>query len=381
MASGPKLVESVVKIGVPSEIKNNEYRVGLIPASVREYVMRGHEVVVQKGAGEGSAIPDSAFIEAGATILETADDVWSTADMIVKVKEPLEAEYPRMREGQIVYTYFHLAAVPKLAKVLIERKVTAVAYETIQSPDGKLPLLEPMSEVAGRMSIQVGARCLERAEGGKGVLLGGVPGVARAKVVIIGAGTVGTNAAKMAVGMGAQVVLLDRSLARLRYLDDIFGSKVTTLHSNAGTINEHVVDADLVVGAVLIPGAKAPHLVTAEHIKMMPEGSVVVDVSVDQGGCIETCHPTTHENPTYVVDGVVHYCVANMPGAVARTSTFALNNTTLGYGLKLAEHGVKAMLDDEPLRLGLNSYDGHITHPAVAESLELPYAPPENLIG
>lgn len=370
-----------MKIGVPSEIKNNEYRVGLIPASVREYVMRGHEVVVQKGAGEGSAIPDSAFIEAGATILETADDVWSTADMIVKVKEPLEAEYPRMREGQIVYTYFHLAAVPKLAKVLIERKVTAVAYETIQSPDGKLPLLEPMSEVAGRMSIQVGARCLERAEGGKGVLLGGVPGVARAKVVIIGAGTVGTNAAKMAVGMGAQVVLLDRSLARLRYLDDIFGSKVTTLHSNAGTINEHVVDADLVVGAVLIPGAKAPHLVTAEHIKMMPEGSVVVDVSVDQGGCIETCHPTTHENPTYVVDGVVHYCVANMPGAVARTSTFALNNTTLGYGLKLAEHGVKAMLDDEPLRLGLNSYDGHITHPAVAESLELPYAPPENLIG
>jgi alanine dehydrogenase len=374
-------VESVVKIGVPTEIKQNEYRVGLIPASVREYVMRGHEVVVQKGAGEGSAIPDSAYVEAGATILETADDVWSTADMIVKVKEPLEPEYERMRENQIVYTYFHLAAVPRLAEVLVERKVTAVAYETIQLADGRLPLLEPMSEVAGRMAAQVGARCLEREEGGKGVLLGGVPGVARAKVVIIGAGTVGTNAAKMAVGMGAQVVLLDRSLSRLRYLDDIFGSKVTTIHSNAGTINEHVVNADLVVGAVLIPGAKAPHLVTADHIKAMPEGSVVVDVSVDQGGCIETCHPTTHENPTYVVDGVVHYCVANMPGAVARTSTFALNNTTLGYGLKLAESGVKAMLDDEPLRLGLNSYAGHITHPAVAESLDLPYAAPENLIG
>lgn len=363
-----------MKIGVPTEIKNHEYRVGMIPASVREYTMRGHQVYVQRGAGEGSAIPDSRYVDAGAIILDTAEEVWKIADMIVKVKEPLREEYDRMQQGQIIYTYFHLAAVPELAKVLLEKEIAAVAYETIQLEDGRLPLLEPMSEVAGRMSIQVGARCLEREPGGKGILLGGIPGVQRAKVVILGGGTVGTNAAKMAVGLGAQVTILDTNLARLRYLDDIFGNGIQTLHSNAGTIADKVLEADLVVGAVLIAGKKAPHLVTREHISAMSEGSVVVDVSVDQGGCIATCHPTTHQNPTYVVDGVVHYCVANMPGAVARTSTFGLNNITLGYGLQIAEKGLaQALRDDQALRLGLNTYRGHTTHDAVAESLELPY--------
>ena len=371
-----------MKIGVPAEIKNHEYRVGMIPASVREYTMRGHQVFVQRGAGEGSAIPDSRYIDAGATILETAEEVWKAADMIVKVKEPLASEYDLMQENQIIYTYFHLAAVPDLATALLEKNVAAVAYETIQLPDGRLPLLEPMSEVAGRMSIQVGARCLEREAGGKGVLLGGIPGVQRANVVILGGGTVGTNAAKMAVGMGANVTILDTNLARLRYLDDVFGNGIQTLHSNAGTVSDKVLDADLVVGAVLIAGAKAPHLVTREHISQMQEGSVVVDVSVDQGGCIATCHPTTHENPTYVVDGVVHYCVANMPGAVARTSTFGLNNITLRYGLQIAEKGlVRALTEDPNLRLGLNTYQGKTTHEAVAESLELEYTPALELLG
>jgi alanine dehydrogenase len=291
--------------------------------------------------------------------------------MIVKVKEPLLVEYERMQKRQIVYTYFHLAAVPALADALIESEVSAVAYETIQLPSGRLPLLEPMSEVAGRMSIQVGARCLEREEGGKGILLGGVPGVERARVAIIGAGTVGTSAAKMAVGMGAHVTMLDVSLSRLRYLDDIFENRIQTLHSNEETIAKEVAIADLVVGAVLIPGARAPHLVTRDLIRTMSEGSVVVDVSVDQGGCIETCHPTTHEDPTYVVDGVVHYCVANMPGAVARTSTFALNNTTLNYGLAIASKGLEAAVSSDPSLLGgLNTYRGHVTHEVVAESLD-----------
>lgn len=370
-----------MKIGVPREIKNHEYRVGMIPASVREYTSRGHEVYVETGAGEGSAIPDAAYIEAGANILDTADEVWEAGEMIVKVKEPLVGEYDRMQEGQTIYTYFHLAAVPKLAEVLLEKNIASVAYETIQLDDGRLPLLEPMSEVAGRMSIQVGARSLEREAGGKGILLGGVPGVGRANVVILGGGTVGTNAAKMAVGMGAQVTILDVSLHRLRYLDDIFGNKIQTLHSNPVTIAEQVHAADLVVGAVLIPGAKAPHLVTRTHISEMSEGSVVVDVSVDQGGCIETCHPTTHEDPTYVVDGVVHYCVANMPGAVARTSTFALNNTTLRYGLSIAEKGLEqAVRDDRHLKLGLNTYKGQTVYRAVAESLDLEYTPVDELI-
>lgn len=369
-----------MKIGVPTEIKNHEYRVGMVPAAVKAHTMRGHDVHVQKGAGLGSAIPDEAYVDAGAKIIETADEVWETSEMIVKVKEPLVDEYDRMQRGQIIYTYFHLAAVPALAAVLIEREVAAVAYETIQLPNGALPLLEPMSEVAGRMSIQVGARCLEREQGGKGVLLGGVPGVSRSKVVIIGGGTVGTNAAKMAIGLGANVTILDVNLHRLRYLDDIFGNSINTIHSNPITIREHVLTADLVVGAVLIPGAKAPHLVTREHIEEMGEGSVVVDVSVDQGGCIATCHPTTHEDPTYVVDGVVHYCVANMPGAVARTSTFALNNTTLTYGQAIADKGLANALQADPsLMLGLNTFGGKITHPAVAESLEYDYANPAEL--
>ncbi len=370
-----------MKIGVPCEIKNHEYRVGMVPASVKAHTMRGHEVFVESGAGAGSAIPDAAYVEAGATILDTADEVWETAEMIVKVKEPLPDEYDRMQHGQIIYTYFHLAAVPKLAEVLLEKEIAAVAYETIQLPDGHLPLLEPMSEVAGRMAIQVGARCLEREAGGKGVLLGGVPGVGRSKVTIIGGGTVGTNAAKMAVGLGAKVTILDVNLHRLRYLDDIFGNAIQTIHSNPITISEHAIPADLVVGAVLIPGAKAPHLITRDHIAKMSEGSVVVDVSVDQGGCIETCHPTTHEDPTYVVDDVVHYCVANMPGAVARTSTFALNNTTLEYGLAIAEKGLtRAMKDDASLLLGLNTYQGNVTHEAVASSLGYDYASPGDLL-
>lgn len=370
-----------MKIGVPAEVKNHEYRVGMIPASVREYTLRGHTVFVQKGAGEGSAITDAEYLEAGATLLETAEEVWQRSEMIVKVKEPLESEYTLMQHGQTIYTYFHLAAVPRLAKVLLEKEIASVAYETIQLDDGRLPLLEPMSEVAGRMSIQVGARCLEREQGGKGILLGGVPGVGRANVVIIGGGTVGTNAAKMAVGMGAQVTILDVSLHRLRYLDDIFGNKIQTLHSNPVTIADQVNRADLVVGAVLIPGAKAPHLVTRAHISEMSEGSVVVDVSVDQGGCIATCKPTTHDDPTYLVDGVVHYCVANMPGAVARTSTFALNNTTLHYGLAIAEKGLeKAVLDDHRLKLGLNTYRGATVYKAVAESLGLDYTPIGDLL-
>ncbi|MFP4597002.1 MAG: alanine dehydrogenase [Persicimonas sp.] len=370
-----------MKIGVPTEIKNNEYRVGLVPAGVRAYCRSGHNVVVERGAGEGSAIPDSAYVEAGAEIVETADEVWQTADMIVKVKEPLRAEYDRMQPDQIIYTYFHLAAVPDLAEVLIDKNIAAVAYETIQLPDGRLPLLEPMSEVAGRMSIQVGARSLEREAGGKGVLLGGVPGVGRANVVIIGGGTVGTNAATMAVGMGANVTILDIDLYRLRYLEDVFGNRIQTLHSNADTITDQVQRADLVVGAVLVPGAKAPHLVTRAHLGEMSTGSVVVDVAVDQGGCIETCKPTTHDEPTYVVDDIVHYCVANMPGAVPRTSTFALNNTTLRYGLEIANEGLEAaMTSDSVLASGLNTYSGQITHSAVAESLGKEYVSVDSVL-
>jgi alanine dehydrogenase len=370
-----------VKVGVPKEIKNHEYRVGMIPGGVREYTSRGHEVFVESGAGEGSAIPDEAYEEAGATILETADEVWDAGDMIVKVKEPIPEEYDRMREGQIVYTYFHLAAVPELADALVERGVTSVAYETIQLPDGRLPLLEPMSEVAGRMSIQVGARCLEREMGGKGILLGGVPGVHQANVVVLGGGTVGTEAARIAIGMGASVKILDIDVNRLRYLEDVFENRIQTLHSNAETIAYEVQQADLVIGAVLIPGAKAPHLVNRKHIESMSKGSVVVDVSVDQGGCIETCHPTTHEEPTYTVDDVVHYCVSNMPGAVARTSTFALNNVTLEYGLSIADDGLEAAVsDDEPLARGVNTYRGRVTHEAVSESLDYDYTPLDELI-
>jgi alanine dehydrogenase len=363
-------------VGVPKEIKTREYRVGLVPGGVRALTARGHQVLMEKDAGQGSGITDAELVKAGAKILPTAAEVWVKADMIIKVKEPLPAEYDLMREGQIVYTYFHLAAVPDLLKALLKRRVSAVAYETIQMPDGSLPLLKPMSEVAGKMSIQVGAASLEKEHGGKGVLLGGVPGVRRGKVVILGAGVVGTNAAKAAVGLGAEVAILDINLDRLGYLDDIFGGRVTTLNSDTAQIERAVSDADLVVGAVLIAGARAPKLVTEALVAEMSEGSVVVDVSVDQGGCIETCHPTTHDDPTYIKHGVVHYCVANMPGAVAQTSTFALTNATTPFALRIADMGlVDAVSSTLPLELGLNTCDGQVTNRAVAESLNQTYTP------
>ena len=365
-----------MKIGVPKEIKNHEYRVSLVPAGAKALIDRGHTVSVEKGAGLGSAITDSDYEAVGARIVDDVEEVWGTSDLIMKVKEPLPPEYDRIQRGQTLYTYFHLAAVPELAPVLLQKEVTAVAYETIQLPDGRLPLLEPMSEVAGRLSIQAGARCLERQFGGKGQLLGGVPGVDRGDVVIIGGGVVGTNAAKMAVGLGARVWVLDINLARLSYLDDIFGNRITTLHSNHTNLRNTLARADLVVGAVLIAGARAPKLVTEDDLKLMQDGSVVVDVSVDQGGCIETARATTHENPTYELHGIVHYCVANMPGAVARTSTFALTNTTIGYGLKIADVGIeKAALSDKSLGLGVNTFRGTITHKQVATSLGYDYMP------
>jgi alanine dehydrogenase len=365
-----------VIVGVPKEIKVREYRVGMVPAGVKQLVGRGHKVIVEKGAGVGSGLPDDLFVNAGAEIVKDAKTVYERSDMIVKVKEPIEPEYPLMRENQIVYTYFHLAADQVLTKKLMERKCIAVAYETIQWPDGSLPLLKPMSEVAGRMSIQVGAATLQKEHGGKGILLGGVPGVRRARVAIVGAGVVGLNACKMAVGAGAEVSILDVNLKTLNYVDDIFHGRVQTLYSDPDTISRSVAAADLVVGAVLIPGAKAPKLVSEKLISQMEEGSVVVDVAVDQGGCIETVHPTTHDNPTFVKHGVVHYCVANMPGAVAQTSTFALTNTTIGYAVKLADMGaVEAIRRDPSLALGVNVYHGTITCQPVAVAHNLPYRP------
>jgi alanine dehydrogenase len=368
-------------IGCPKEIKVQEYRVGLTPAGVRELVALGHRVLVEKNAGLGSGIADDQYLEFGAEIVTSAAEVWGHSDMIVKVKEPIEPEYTLMRPGQVVYTYFHLAPAPELARVLIERKVTAIAYETIQLDNGVLPLLVPMSEVAGRMAVQVGASCLEKEHGGKGILLGGVPGVKPANVVILGGGVVGTNAAKMAVGMGADVTILDVSKDRMQYLDDIFGGRVKTLFSDVTNIRDSVRRADLVVGGVLIAGARAPKLVTEPLIQEMEAGSVVVDVAVDQGGCIETCHATTHEHPTYVVHNVIHYCVANMPGAVARTSTFALNAATTPYLRLMAKDGVLPSLKaNKPLRLGLNCYKGQMTHPAVASSLGYAYTDPTTLL-
>ena len=363
-----------MKIAVPKEVKVHEYRVGLVPGGAAAFIADGHQVFVQAGAGVGSGIPDEAYEAVGCTIVHGADETWAIGDMVVKVKEPIAEEYPRMQRGQLVYTYFHLAAVPELADVLVEREVTAVAYETIQTPDGHLPLLQPMSEVAGRMAVQVGARSLEKEAGGRGVLLGGIPGVSQGKVVILGGGTVGTEAAKIAMGMGANVTILDINMSRLRYLDDVFGNRLQTMFSNPHTVREEIVDADLIVGAVLIPGARAPHLIREDHLKEMLPGSVVVDVSVDQGGCIETCRPTTHDNPTYIVHDVVHYCVANMPGAVSRTSTYGLTNVTLSYGRKLAGMGlVDAVNSDHSLWLGVNTHAGHVTYEAVARDLEMPY--------
>ena len=363
-------------IGCPKEIKTREYRVGLVPGGVAALTHRGHTVLIEKGAGLGSGIADAAYQQVGATIVEKASDVWARADMIVKVKEPIASEYGLMKEGQTIYTYFHLAADKPLSKALIERRIAAVAYETIQTDDGQLPLLKPMSEVAGRMAVQVAATHLQKEHGGKGILLPGVPGVRRGKVVILGGGVVGTNSAKLASGMGADTVVLDVNVNRLAYLDDIFGSRISPIYSDPAQIAKHVRDADVVIGGVLIPGAKAPRLVSEKLISEMQEGSVVVDVAVDQGGCIETCHPTTHDNPTYMVHGVVHYCVANMPGAVAQTSTYALTNATIGYGLRLADLGVvEAVKRDKALALGVNTFNGHTTYKAVAEAHEFEYTP------
>ncbi len=368
-------------VGLPKEIKDNEYRVGLTPAGVRALTDGGHQVIVQKSAGEGSGFDDTLYQKAGGEIIDSADDVWAKAEMIVKVKEPIAPEYPRMREGQLLFTYLHLAPDHELTKQLLERKVTGIAYETITDRRGGLPLLTPMSEVAGRMAIQVGAHYLEKMAGGRGILLGGVPGVPAARVVIIGGGVVGTNAAKMAVGMGAHVTIIDNNLDRLRELDDIFLSKISTLASSAYMIHDTVSSADLIVGAVLVPGAAAPRLVTRSMLKDVPNGAVIVDVAVDQGGCIETTHPTTHSDPTYYVEGVLHYCVANMPGAVPRTSTFALTNATLPYALKLANRGFfDAIRGDDGLKAGINTYAGHCTYQAVAEAQGLAYTSIDALI-
>ncbi len=360
-------------IGVPKEIKTNENRIALVPAGAEAFVSRGHTVYVEQGAGVGSGFPDESFVAAGAQILPTADAVWAKADMIMKVKEPIAVEWPRMRAGQVIYTYFHFAAAEELTRAVIKSKAIAVAYETVQLPNRELPLLTPMSEVAGRMAVQEGAKYLEKVFGGSGVLLGGVPGVAPANVAIIGGGVVGINAAKMAAGMGARVTILDISLERLRYLDDVLPANVTTLFSNRHNILDAIRVADLVVGAVLLPGAKAPHLVKREDLKLMKPGSVIVDVAVDQGGCVETIKPTTHENPTYFVEGILHYAVANMPGGVPRTSTLALTNATLSYGLRLARDGWKQACKDDPaLALGLNVVEGKVVYPGVAEAFGLP---------
>lgn len=365
-----------MKIGVPTEIKNNEYRVAVTPAGVRELAARGHNVYVQAGAGLGSGMTDQEYTAAGAEILASAAEVFASADMIVKVKEPLSSELDNFRSGQILFTYLHLAAVPELADALLKKGVTGVAYETIQLAGGGLPLLIPMSMVAGRLSVQEGASHLKRTEGGRGVLLGGVPGVERSRVVILGGGTVGINAAKMALGMGADVCILDLNTRRLEYLDDVFGGHISTLASNQFNVAQAVRKADLVIGGVLVPGSRAPRLITREMIASMKPGAVIVDVAVDQGGCVEGLKATTHDNPTYVQDGVTIYAVANMPGAVARTSTFALTNATLPYVLKLADLGFRgAMANDPSFALGVNLHEGKVCHPAVAESLGLDYSP------
>jgi len=365
-----------MRIGVPKEIKNHEYRIGLTPAGVRELAGHGHEVMVQRDGGKAIGLTDELYERAGGTIVETAEEIFASADMIIKVKEPQPNECEMLREGQILYTYLHLAPDPKQTKGLVDSGCTAIAYETVTDRSGGLPLLAPMSEVAGRMSIQAGAHALERAQGGSGVLLGGVPGVRPAEVMIIGGGVVGLNAARMAMGMGADVTVFDRSLPRLKYIDDLYGDRLNTLYSTEEAIEEHLSTVDLVIGAVLIPGAAAPKLVRRDQLSIMEPGSVLVDVAIDQGGCFETSHATTHQEPTYEVEGIIHYCVANMPGAVARTSTFALTNATLAYAVQIANKGAKkAMLDDEHLLAGLNVHKGHVTYKAVAHDLSYEYVP------
>jgi alanine dehydrogenase len=361
-------------IGVPKEIKNNENRVAVTPAGVAEFKKQGHTVYVQASAGENSGFSDTAYTEAGAQLLPTIEAIYDIAEMIIKVKEPIASEYPLIKKDQLLFTYFHFASSEPLTHAMLERGAICLAYETVEKLDRSLPLLVPMSEVAGRMSIQEGAKYLEKPMKGKGILLGGVPGVTPAKVVVLGGGIVGTQAAKMAAGFGARVTIMDVSLARLRYLSDVMPANVTTLMSNHYNIREAIADADLVIGAVLIPGAKAPHLITRDMLKLMSPGTVVVDVAVDQGGCIETCTPTTHENPTFIIDDIVHYCVANMPGAVPYTSTLALTNATLPYALQLANKGwKKACKENEELKKGLNVANGKIVYRGVADAWGLPF--------
>lgn len=365
-----------MRIGVPKEIKTQEFRVGMTPSGVATLVARNHEILIEQGAGLGSSIPDEAYIKAGAKIVPRKEDVWGSADMVVKVKEPIAPEFPLMRKDQLLFTYLHLAAAHELGKELIDRGVASVAYETIEPRAGDLPLLTPMSAVAGRMSVQAGATHLEREKGGKGVLLGGVPGVRRGRVLIIGGGVVGANAARIAIGLGAHVTVMDVNLKTLAYLDDIYEGRITTQYSDPLAIAQAVAEADLVIGAVLIAGARAPRLVTEQMIKTMEPGSVIVDVSIDQGGCIETARPTTHDKPTYVVHDVIHYGVANMPGAVPRTSTYALTNATIPFVTRLADKGLEAAIRNEPWMVsGVNTYKGTVPHPAVAEALGVPYTP------
>ncbi len=368
-------------IGVPKEIKNNENRVALTPAGAIELVKRGHQVYVQSTAGEGSGFIDSDYETAGAKMLPTIEDTYAIADMIMKVKEPIESEYKLIKKDQLVFTYFHFASYEPLTKAMIESKSICLAYETVEKPDRSLPLLIPMSEVAGRMSIQEGAKYLEKPLKGRGILLGGVPGVRPAKVLILGGGVVGTNAAKMAAGLGADVTIMDTNLARLRYLDDVMPANVNTFMSNEYNIRELITSHDLIIGAVLIPGAKAPKLITRDMLKDMLPGAVLVDVAVDQGGCIETCKPTTHEDPTFIIDDVVHYCVANMPGAVPYTSTLALTNATLPYAIQLANKGwVNACKENNELKLGLNIINGEVVYKAVAEAFNLPFKEVETFL-
>ncbi len=370
-----------MRVGVPKEIKNHEYRVGMTPSSVRELQVHGHQVMVQSGAGTAIGLTDEQYRHAGATLVATAEEVFAWAEMIVKVKEPQPVECAMLREGQILYTYLHLAPDPDQAAALVKSGAVCIAYETITGHGGGLPLLAPMSEVAGRMAIQAGAAHLEKSKGGMGLLLGGVPGVAPAHVVILGAGVVGTNALQMAVGLGARVTVFDRNIDRLRQLDLVFGNRIETVFSTAHAVEQLTEHADLVIGGVLIPGAAAPKLVTRAMVAKMKPGSVVVDVAIDQGGCFETSHATTHADPTYVVDGVIQYCVANMPGAVARTSTFALNNATIAHALALADKGwQRAALEDPHLRAGLNVVLGKVTHEAVARDLGYDWAEPMRLL-
>jgi alanine dehydrogenase len=363
-------------VGVPKEVKDHEFRVALTPAGTQELASRGHRVLVQKKAGEGSGISDNFYAKFGATLVDTAEDVYSNAELIIKVKEPVESEYDLLQQNQVLFTYLHLAAVPPLLEILLKKNITAIAYETIER-NGSLPLLTPMSEIAGRMAVLVGAQYMQKLFGGNGLLISSVPGVPRVKIVILGGGTVGTNAAKLAVGLGGDVVIIDHSLPRLRQLDDIFSSRVSTVYSNSLNIYNEIIQADLLIGAVLVAGDRAPCLVPKDFLKAMKKGSLIVDVAVDQGGCVETTHATTHSNPVYKVDGIMHYGVANMPGAVPRTSTLALTNATLPYLLNMVDQGVKVSLDnDSGFMKGLNTYRGKVTHPVVAKSLGHPFTPP-----